>query len=98
MNASPYRSVIQGIHRHRATAGRLICLGVIAMMGMQLLAGCASKDGKTQAEKSRDRQEQALRDPYGYGGQLETHDISGGDIGHFDRDAFQKDMDDLFNP
>lgn len=73
--------------------------GMIAVMGWSLLwiSGCSNKS-ESREEQTRKKQDQALQDPYGYGGKLETHDISGGDIGHFDRDAFRKDTDALFNP
>ena len=74
-----------------------VCVGV----HLWLLLGCASDNGKqptTQPTSMRDRQDAALRDPFSYKAGIEDQDISGGDIGHFDRDAMKKDIDHVFNP
>jgi hypothetical protein len=77
----------------RATAILLFC---------GLLAGCAdsNKHPSTQPSSVRDRQEQALRDPFGYGPNTDEkrYDISGGGLKDFDRDAFRKDVDRVLNP
>lgn len=83
-----------------AMGPRLRGCGMMLIVAGLLLTfvGCTTGPTETRAERARKKQEQALRDPYGYGGDLDNYDISGGDINHFDRDAFRKDMDDLFNP
>jgi hypothetical protein len=60
--------------------------------------GCADT---SKPETAQDRQEQMLRDPMGYktaSEKNEKYDISGGGIGHFDKDAFKKDVNDVLNP
>ena len=52
----------------------------------------------TQPTNAYDRQQKALKDPYGYSPGFEKTDISGGKLGTFDKDAFKKDVDRVFNP
>jgi hypothetical protein len=65
-----------------------------------LLPGCA--DSNKRPETAQDRQDQMLKDPMGYkidaAEQDPSHDISGGSIGHFDKDAFKKDVNNVFSP
>lgn len=65
-----------------------------------LLAGC-SRQGQQPASRpstARDRQDQALRDPFGYSPDVEGTDISGGGLSGFDRDGFRKDMKNVLDP
>jgi hypothetical protein len=63
-----------------------------------MLLGCASdKKPTTQPSSMSQRQDQALRDPFGYKPDM-SRDISGGDTGHLDRDGLKKDLNNVFNP
>lgn len=74
----------------------------IALLFFSLLPGCAdgNKPPSTQPSSLQDRQDQALRDPFGYGPTTneKRYDISGGGLKDFDRDAFRRDVDRVFNP
>jgi hypothetical protein len=61
--------------------------------------GCSSdKHGATtRPATAYDRQQAALKDPMEYSPNM-NQDISGGDIGHYDRKAMRKDIDDVLNP
>lgn len=66
-----------------------------------LAAGCASdKEPTTRPSSVRDRQDAALQDPFGYSPNMDKdrQDVSGGDLGHLDRDAMKKDIDHALNP
>ncbi len=64
-----------------------------------LLPGCASdkKGPTTQPSSMSDRQDAAMRDPFNYKPDM-SRDVSGGDIGHLDRDGLKKDLNNVFNP
>ena len=65
------------------------------------LIGCASdKHPSTQPSTVSDRQEAALKDPFGYSPNMdkEPNDVSGGDLGNLDRKAMKKDIDHVLNP
>ncbi len=63
-----------------------------------LIAGCTSERKPTTRPSSvRDRQDAALRDPFDYKPDM-GQDVSGGGIGHLDREALKKDLDNVFNP
>ena len=60
--------------------------------------GCASdKKPTTRPASMSQRQDEALRDPFGYKPDM-SRDVSGGDIGHLDRDGLKKDLNNVFNP
>ena len=61
-------------------------------------SGCSDKNPDAKQKTTRERQQDALRDPFGYSPHVENTDISGGDLGNFDKDAFGKDVDSVFNP
>ena len=68
--------------------------------GFWLLSpGCASDKKKptTRPSSMSQRQDAALRDPFGYKPDM-SRDVSGGDIGHLDRDGLKKDLNNVFNP
>ena len=71
--------------------GTIYTIAVVCVLGM---AGCAA-DEKSGVQQ---RQEEMLENPYGYKPEQKKYDISGGDLGNFDRDAFGKDMDSVLNP
>ena len=62
------------------------------------LAGCAETSKPTTRPSSmQDRQDQAMKDPFGYSPGVRT-DVSGGGFGEFDKDAFQKDVKNVLDP
>jgi hypothetical protein len=65
-----------------------------------LSTGCASNHGQptTRPTSARDRQDQALHDPFGYKPDMSDQDISAGDIGSTDAKALRKDVDHVLNP
>jgi hypothetical protein len=67
----------------------------LALVIIASLAGCAENSGN-QSNASR-RADEAIRDPWGYQTSPPT-DITGGDTGHLDRDAMQRDVDHFLNP
>ena len=90
--------------RSQKPVGRLSCFAAFWLLatGFWLLSatpGCASDKKKptTQPTSMSQRQDAALRDPFGY--KPDTgRDISGGDIGHLDRDGLKRDLNNVFNP
>ena len=74
-----------------------ICGSILCVSGM--IAGCA--DTKKPEETAEQRQARLVQDPMSYktmSEQNEKYDISGGDISHFDKDAFKKDLNDVLSP
>ena len=62
------------------------------------LSGCSSdKHPTTRPASASDRQDAALRDPFGYSPGIDN-DISGGGVSEFDRKAMRKDIDHVLNP
>lgn len=63
--------------------------------------GC-SKQGDSGATSRpntlRERQDKALKDPFGYSPDVDRTDISGGGLTGFDRDGIGKDMKNVFDP
>lgn len=74
----------------------LFCLCASVFIGGSIL-GCAP-DPEKRPTSLRERQEAALRDPYGYKPQMENQDVSGGGLFEFDKEAMRKDVDRVFNP
>ena len=72
---------------------RLILAGLV-FVGV----GCASHEPTTRLADARERQDAALHDPFGYKPQMDEQDISGGDVGHLDKNAMRRDMDHVLNP
>ena len=62
------------------------------------LAGCMSDKQPTTRSSTRQRQEQALHDPFGYSPDMGSTDVSGGKIHEYDRKAMKKDVDHVLNP
>jgi hypothetical protein len=66
--------------------------------GSILLVGCAPDPNK-QPSSLAERQDAALKDPYGYKPDMNQNtDISGGGLFDLDKEAMRKDMDRVFNP
>jgi hypothetical protein len=66
-----------------------------------LAAGCAShstRQATTRPSNIYQRQDAALADPFGYSPNMDQPDISGGDLGHYDRAGMKKDIDHVLNP
>jgi hypothetical protein len=68
-----------------------------------LAAGVGCQDKAGEAEPMRDRQDQAIRDPFGYGPQIDPptqhrSPISGGGTTEFDREGFDRDFKSVFDP
>ncbi len=81
-----------------AEINRVVPISLCVCVCMSLLAGCASdKKPTTRPTSMSERQDAALRDPFGYKPDM-SRDVSGGDIGHLDRDALKKDVNNVFNP
>jgi hypothetical protein len=52
----------------------------------------------TRPMTAKERQDAAMKDPFGYSPNGERTDISGGGISDFDRDAFKKDVKNVLDP
>ena len=74
---------------------RYLCSSVFICGCFCFSLGCADSN---RPESTKDRQERALSDPMGYKTDTEKVDISGGDIGHFDKGGFKKDVNDVLSP
>ena len=77
---------------------RYIALVAIASL---VAIGCADtnkSEPTTRPLTVRERHEQALQDPFSYGGDTEKIDISGGDTRTLDKKALKRDIDTVFNP
>ena len=67
-----------------------------------ILAGCTQHAATTQPTTRpgsvHDRQEQAMRDPFGYSAETGKADISGGGLSDFDREGFNRDLKNVLDP
>ena len=82
-------------------ASSLIRHSGFVILVLPLAAGCSShKPPTTRPAGTYDRQEAALRDPFGYSvnHDADKPDISGGKIGEYNRDSMRKDVDHVLNP
>lgn len=74
---------------------------IVALVISTAAGACADKKQPTsQPASARERQEQALRDPYSVGGDEdeEMYDVSGGGPRELNRKAFKRDWDSFWNP
>jgi len=63
------------------------------------MVGCAQSTGPTTRPDSvHERQEQAMRDPFGYSSDTGKADISGGGLSDFDREGFNRDLKNVLDP
>jgi hypothetical protein len=71
-----------------------------SLSSILVLAGCTDnhKSPTTRPLTMEEKQQQLLNDPFGYKSETGKTDITGGDLTHFDKDAFKKDIDNAFNP
>ena len=80
----------------RAVVITFACIGLQACF---LSAGCSSnKHPTTKPADAYERQDAAMRDPFGYSPLGEKPDISGGGISDYDRNGMRKDVDHVLNP
>jgi hypothetical protein len=91
----------EGNMKLRGTRVRLsLCLlspaFCLAVSGCQQNA--ATTQPTTKPSTARDRQDQAMKDPFGYSANPENADISGGGLTDFDRGGFKKDLKNVFDP
>lgn len=78
----------------------LFCLLPSALC-LILSVGCSKQGGSGATSRPntlRERQDKALKDPFGYSPDVDRTDISGGGLTGFDRDGIGKDMKNVFNP
>lgn len=65
------------------------------------LVGCSKQrepEATSRPSTLRERQDKAIKDPFGYSPDVDRTDISGGGLTGFDRDGFGKDMKSVFDP
>jgi len=68
-----------------------------------LLTGCTQINAATTQPTTRplsasDRQDAAMRDPFGYSPNPGKTDVSGGGLTDFDRDGFNRDLKNVLDP
>lgn len=71
------------------------------VLGLALMSGCADSgnDGSNGRPLTmQQRQDAALRDPFGVGGNTDKVDISGGGLGEYNKKAMKRDVDSVLNP
>jgi hypothetical protein len=77
-------------------------LSVFICVHLWFLSGCSTDNKKhppaTQPTGVRERQEAALKDPFGYSPNMERTDVSGGSISNYNRAEMRKDVNDVLNP
>jgi len=70
--------------------------------GFLFVSGCAQNGPTTQPTTrpatARERQDAAMRDPFGYSPDAGKTDISGGGLTDFDRQGFNRDMKNVLDP
>ena len=66
------------------------------------MLGCAdTKKPASRPVSMRERQDEAIRDPFGYGPKDKPTDmpnVTGGGTGDFDKKGFKRDVDRVLNP
>lgn len=72
----------------------------LVLLFLTFLPSCTTNSATptTRPASAYDRQQAALKDPFGYSPNNEKTDISGGGIRNFDKEAFKKDVDHVLNP
>ena len=73
---------------HHLAAGAMLLVGC--------LSGCTTSGSATTRPSNWTQQAQG--DPYNYDPKWEQPNISGGGLRNFDKDAFKRDVDHVFNP
>ena len=68
----------------------------LALMLVRYFPGCMAGTASTQPTSLSDRQDAALKDPMNYKPNFNTDTHS--DVGSFDQQGFNRDMNDFINP
>jgi hypothetical protein len=91
--------------RRKSPARRFLALFCILNSAFCILSSCkssapATKPAATQPATITERQDAAMRDPFGYSPwkKDEKSRISGGGIGELDKDGMKRDMKSVFDP
>ena len=66
--------------------------------GFSCTHNAATTQPTTQPLSANERQDEAMRDPFGYSANPENTDISGGGLTDFDRGSFKKDLKNVLDP
>ena len=75
----------------------LIGFVVVVLCGCSL--GCRNdKQPTTRPASVRDRQDAAMRDPFGYTQDESFPDVSGGGIGDYDKEGMNRDVNRVLSP
>jgi hypothetical protein len=77
-------------------APALILVPLLALAPALALSGCSSATTGSRSDSDSARQDQALSDPMNY--QLTPPTVSNHDSTSFDRQGFNRDMNDVINP
>lgn len=64
-------------------------------LAFTFFTGCADAPPR---ETAQERQDRALRDPFGYKPDWSGTGVSGGGTAELDKEALRKDLDHVFNP
>jgi hypothetical protein len=70
----------------------------LAACGLALLAAACSHSGQSRTPTARERQDRAIKDPFGYKPDWSNTSVSGGGTGELDKDGLRKDLDNVLNP
>jgi hypothetical protein len=68
------------------------------ILSLAVMAGCSTNHPTTRPATAAERQNAALKDPFGYSPDIDSTSISGGGIGEYDRNAMRKDINNVLNP
>ena len=80
----------------RITRGRNAATPLAAALACLLAAGCAG-DGPRKPT-TRERQDRALRDPFGYKPDWSGTGVSGGGTADLDKEGLRKDLNHVLDP
>ena len=87
---------------HRLARKVIPVLSVLIGVHVWFGSGCSADNHKqptTKPATAYDRQEEALKDPFGYSPNMDQKEVSGGGgWGHYDRNGMRKDVDHVVNP
>jgi hypothetical protein len=83
--------------KSKIAASPVFCIVPSVFCGI-FFVGCSQQQPATQPSTMYERQEQALRDPYGYNPDLKTNPNRVSGNGDFDRDGIKRDWDHVINP
>lgn len=73
--------------------GRGACGAAVLLAGL-LLPGC----GPSEQPTARERQDKALKDPFGYSPDNKNSDMTVGGRGELDKPGLKRDLDHVINP